>query len=186
MKLGWMIATALVWASGASAAEPFLLTSTSFKDGEVLARKHAGALAANPNCVGTNVSPQLAWRNVPAGTTSLVFFMIDPEGRAGAGVNHWVAYGVPPERGSFAEGEVAKAPAGFVGGKSTQGLDYYVGPCTAPGTDWHHYTFVAVATDLALDALPPGLTKDEVTAKLAGHAKASAGLVGRFRHPSGQ
>lgn len=174
---------ALLTMAAAPPPPVFTLTSTSFKDGAVLAKKHAGNLPTNPNCVGENVSPQLAWHNVPAGTRSIVLLMIDPEGRAGAGVNHWVAYGIPPEKGGFAEGEVAKPPVGYMGGKSTQGLDHYMGPCTPPATDWHHYTFVAIATDLAPDALPAGLTREELVAKLAGHAKGSAGIVGRFRHP---
>lgn len=162
-------------------AAPFELTSTSFADGAVLAQRHAGDLKANPNCTGTNVSPQLSWSNLPDGTLSLAFVMHDPEGRNGLGVSHWVAYGVPPARTSFAEGETTKPPAGFVGGKSTQGLDHYMGPCTPRATAYHHYTWTIIATDLAPDALPAGLTRDELFAKLAGHAKASAGLVGRFK-----
>lgn len=178
-----LAAAALSVTIGAGAAEPFTLTSTSFSDGAVLATKFGGNIASNPNCLGQNVSPQLSWSNVPEGTKSLVFFMIDPEGRNGGGVNHWVAYGIAPDKGSFAEGEIAKAPKGFVGGKSTQGLDYYMGPCTPPNTTYHHYTFVAVATDLEPDALPAGLTRDEVVPKLTGHTKGSTGLVGRFKHP---
>jgi Raf kinase inhibitor-like YbhB/YbcL family protein len=166
-----------------AATAPFSLTSTTFKDGARLQRKHAGNIAANPNCAGQNISPQLAWSNAPAGTKSFVFFMIDPEGRFGGGVTHWVAYGVPVGKTSFAENEIARSPAGFVGGKSTQGLDHYMGPCTPPGTSDHHYIFIAIATDLEPDALPAGLTREDVIPRLAGHAKASAGLVGRFRHP---
>ena len=181
--VGNTFAAVLALASAPSLAAPFLLTSTSFKDGAVLDRKHAGALASNPNCVGTNVSPQLSWSNVPAGTTSIVLFMIDPEGRGGAGVNHWVAYGIDPAKGGFAEGEASQPPVNYVGGKSTQGLPVYTGPCTPPDTDWHHYTFVAVATDLPRDALQQGMTREEVADKLMGHAKGAAGLVARFKHP---
>ena len=57
-----------------------------------------------------------------------------------------------------------------------------------PNTTPHHYTFVLVATDFDPKELPPGLTKDEVTAKIAPagppvHAKGSAGLVGLFVNP---
>ncbi len=62
----------------------------------------------NPNCVGENVSPQLSWVNPPAGTKSFALLMVDPEGRGGAGVNHWVAYGIPADVTGFAEGEVSK------------------------------------------------------------------------------
>ena len=61
----------------------------------MLAKKNAGNNKANPNCVGENVSPPLAWANLPAGTKSYALLMIDPEGRGGLGVIHWVAYGIP-------------------------------------------------------------------------------------------
>ncbi len=99
------------------------------------------------------------------------------------GVVHMVIYGIPASVTGFAEGELSRPSARFVGGKSTMGRPVYFGPCTPPG-DWHHYTFVPIATDLDPKALQPGMTRDELFAALAGHAKGSAGLVGRFRHPS--
>ena len=83
LKLALVAGIALTSFSAAS-AEPFSITSTSFKDGQVLDKKHAGNLAGNANCVGSNVSPQLSWTNPPAGTKSFAIFMIDPEGRAPA------------------------------------------------------------------------------------------------------
>ena len=53
--------------------KPFTLTSTSFVDGQAMPTRYAGNLLANPNCVGTNQTPALGWRNLPAGTKSLVF-----------------------------------------------------------------------------------------------------------------
>jgi Raf kinase inhibitor-like YbhB/YbcL family protein len=134
----------------------------------------------NPNCVGDNVSPQLSWSGVPEGTRSFALLMEDPEGRGGAGVHHWVAYGIPPNVTSFAEGEVSKESDKYVGGKSTQGVGFYSGPCTPPGSP-HHYTFVVVATDFDPKELPPGLTREEFLAKLVpaggmSHAKGSGRL----------
>src|SRR5262245_49726924 len=97
----------------------FTITSTAFKDGERLPQKMAGNNKQNPNCVGENVSPQLSWSNPPAGTKSYVLLMSDPEGRAPAGVSHWVAYGIPASVTGFAEGEVSKQTDKYVGGKST-------------------------------------------------------------------
>jgi Raf kinase inhibitor-like YbhB/YbcL family protein len=114
---------------------------------------------------------------------SYALVMTDPEGRAGLGVVHWVAYGIPVSVTGFAEGEASVPSPKFVGGKSTMGLPHYFGPCTPPG-DWHHYTFTLIATDLDPKALQPGLTRDELLAALAGHTKGSAGLIRRFRHPS--
>ena len=39
-----------------------------------------------PNCVGENISPPLAWSNAPEGTKSFALLLLDPEGRAPAGV----------------------------------------------------------------------------------------------------
>src|SRR4029077_13530084 len=177
--------------AAADAAELFTLKSTTFADGKIMPKKVVNSTANmpnNPNCVGENVSPQLSWSNVPDGTKSFVLLMIDPEGRGGAGVNHWVAYGIPASVTGFAEGEVSKQTDKYVGGKSTQGVGFFSGPCTPPGTTPHHYTFVLIASDFDPKELPPGLTKDEVTAKSAPagppvHAKGSAGLVGLFVNP---
>jgi Raf kinase inhibitor-like YbhB/YbcL family protein len=175
-------------ASFAHAADPFTLTSTTFKDGQMMPRKVANNLSNNANCVGQNVSPQLSWSGTPEGTKSFAILMEDPEGRGGAGVHHWVAYGIAPTVTSFAEGELSKTSDKYVGGKSTQGVGYYSGPCTPPGSP-HHYTFVVIATDFDPKELPPGLTREEFLAKLAppapapSHAKGAAGLIGLFVKP---
>ncbi len=176
-------AAGLLLLSGAAyAADPFTLSSTSFKDGSLLPKKMSGDNKANPNCVGENVSPELTWKNAPAGTVSYALIMTDPEGRNGLGVDHWHAYGIPATVTSFAEGETSKASEKFVGGKGTAGKDVYVGPCTPPGSP-HHYTFVVVATDLDAKALPAGLTRLELLAKLEGHVKGAAGMIGLFKNP---
>jgi Raf kinase inhibitor-like YbhB/YbcL family protein len=176
----------------AVAADVFTLKSSTFEDGKMMPKKVANSAANtqnNPNCVGDNVSPEFSWSNVPEGTKSFVLFMTDPEGRGGAGVVHWVAYGIPSSVTGFAEGEVSKLSERYVGGKSTRGVGFYSGPCTPPNTMPHHYTFVLIATDFDPKELPPGLTRDEVIAKIAPdngppvHAKGDAGLVGLFVNP---
>jgi Raf kinase inhibitor-like YbhB/YbcL family protein len=179
----------LAWATSAFAQGPFTLTSTTFKDGQLMPRKVANNTATNPNCVGENVSPQLSWTGVPEGTRSFAILMEDPEGRGGAGVHHWVAYGIPASVIGFAEGEVSKTSDKYVGGKSTQGVPNYSGPCTPAGSP-HHYTFILIATDLDPKELPPGLTREELQAKIVppapamSHAKGTAGLVGLFVKPN--
>jgi Raf kinase inhibitor-like YbhB/YbcL family protein len=165
----------------AKAAEPFMLKSPALADNGELARKNAGNIATNPNCVGENISPPLAWSNPPEGTKSYAMIIFDPEGLAGLGVVHWVGYGIPATVTGFAEGEISKPSDNYIGGKSTPNLPTYMGPCTPPG-DWHHYTFTLIATDLDPKALQPGLTRDELLAALKGHAKGASSLIGRFRH----
>jgi hypothetical protein len=187
-----LTAVALTFGAAANAAEVFTLKSTTFADGKIMPKKVANSTANapnNPNCVGENVSPQLSWSNVPDGTKSFVLLMTDPEGRAGTGTSHWVAYGIAPSVTGFPEGEVSKPSDKYVSGKGTGGASYYAGPCTPANQMAHHYTFVLIATDLAPTELPPGLTREEVAAKLAppgqppAHTKGVAGMVGLFVNP---
>lgn len=161
----------------------FTISSTTFKDGQLMPKKVAGANKQNPNCVGDNVSPQLSWTNPPAGTTSYALIMIDPEGRGGLGVDHWIAYGIPVSVTGFDEGEVGKPSEKYVGGIGTQKQGIYLGPCTPPNQSPHHYTFTLIATDLDPKALPPGLTKLELMQKLEGHVKGATGIIGLFKNP---
>ena len=182
---GFALALACGGSPGAKAADVFTLTSPAVQDNGTLAVKNAGSdKQRSPNCVGENVSPPFAWSNPPAGTTSYALLMFDPEGRAPAGVSHMVIYGIPASVTGFAEGELSKPSDKFVGGKNLMEVGIYFGPCTPPNTDWHHYTFTLVATDLDPKApeLRPGMTREELATALKDHVKGAAGLVTRFKH----
>src|ERR1700730_7520203 len=94
----------------AKAADVFTLTSSAFQDNGTIATKNAGNDKSNPNCVGDNVSPPLVWRNPPEGTKSFALLMVDPEGRAPAGVSHMVIYGIPAAATGFPPEESTGAP----------------------------------------------------------------------------
>lgn len=180
---GGLVLSSFCAAPVVQAEEPFKLTSSAFADNAPLAKKYAGDRKDNPNCVGQSISPPLKWANPPAGTTSFALLLIDPEGRGGLGVVHMVTDGIPASVTGFAEGELSEPSDKFVGGKNTMGLPTYFGPCTPPG-DWHHYTFILIATDLDPKASQPGITRDELFTALTGHTKGAVGLIGRFQHPS--
>jgi phosphatidylethanolamine-binding protein (PEBP) family uncharacterized protein len=187
---------AFLCACGTATAQEkfFSLSSTTFRDGGLMPTKVGNSQAndpQNPNCLGENVSPQLSWVNPPAAARSFAFLMIDPEGRGGGAVIHWVAYGIPLEVTGFAEGEVSKDSPKYVGGKSRQGVGHFSGPCMPAHYSPRHYTFVLIATDLAPNALPPGLTKDELTARIVPangprHEIGATGLVGLYARPEGK
>src|SRR5574337_1281151 len=104
------------------AADVFQLSSATFKDGEMLPKKAGDVPARGPNCKGENVSPQLAWASAPEGTKSFAFTVFDPDAGNGAGFVHWVAYGIPPDVASFAEGEISGPSDKYVGGTSGKKL----------------------------------------------------------------
>jgi len=179
------LASPLLDVPAARAADVLTLSSSALQDNGILATKNACSdKQRTPNCVGENISPPLAWSNVPDGTKSFALLLFDPEGRAPAGVSHMVVYGIPAVVKGFAEGELSKPSDKFVGGKNLMGVGIYFGPGTPPNTDWHHYTFTLVATDLDPQALQPGMTREELTDALKDHVKGSAGLITRFKHPS--
>ena len=164
---------------GNAASAPFMVTSSSFSDGGMLTTKNA---ADDPMrmCGGQNVSPARSWANAPAKTKSYAIFMFDPDGRLGEGVSHWVAYGIPANVTSFAEGEIAKESKKFIGGKGTRDNALYIGPCPPVGDTPHHYVFTVVASDLEPGALKPGLTREQLYAALSGHAVVGASIVGKY------
>lgn len=186
LRLSFMAAgtglTFLLMSGLVNAADAFVLTSTTFKDGAMMPQRVSNKPPPNPNCVGDNISPQLSWSKPPAGTKSYAFTIVDPEGYGGTGVVHWIAYGIPVSTTSFKEDELSKLSNKYVGGKSTEEVGYYSGPCSPPGPP-HHYVFRIIATDLDPKILPPGLTLDELQSKLAGHTKGAAALVGLFARP---
>ena len=196
-SIGLILATAVAVVAISKAAiaqqKIFELSSTTFKDGQMMPARVANSRAnvpQNANCVGENVSPQLSWINPPVGTKSFAILMVDPEGRGGGGVSHWVAYGIPADIAAFAEGEVSKPSPKYVGGKSRLGVGHYSGPCTPANSQPRHYTFVLIATDLEPKELPPGLTREELTGRIVPegaaprHDKGTAGIVGLFMKPA--
>ena len=165
---------------GAAAEGGFQVTSSAFQDGGLLTVRNA---ADDPTrmCGGQNISPPLQWSNVPNGTKSFGIVLLDPDGRLGEGVVHWIAYGIPGNVTSFAEGEMTKQSEKFVGGKGTRDNAMYIGPCPPVGDALHHYVFTVIATDLEPTALKGGLTRDDYYKAIVGHAKGGASIVGRYR-----
>lgn len=170
----------------AAAPEPtpqgFTLSSPGRADNAMLTKPFAGKNPANPNCVGDNLSPALAWVRAPAATRSFVILMDDQAGRAGLGVNHWTAYGIAANVAALSESEAAAGSTQFVMGKNTLGAAAYLGPCPPKGNAPQHYVYTLIATSIEPGALPPGLSKPELLDALRGKTLGAASLVLRFSH----
>lgn len=110
-------------------------------------------------CTGQNISPELDWKNVPAGTKSLALQVYDPDAPSGSGFWHWAIYDIPPDTNGLPRGagnNPAMLPLGAFGGNTdfldtgvTGGNGNYGGPCPPQGDAPHRYIFTlfAVAVD---------------------------------------
>ncbi|RRZ90348.1 YbhB/YbcL family Raf kinase inhibitor-like protein [Erwinia sp. 198] len=174
-----LLAALLLTAASASAAPVFTLSSPDFNDNALMAKKFAGAAKGNASCTGENISPALSWNNPPEGTKSFALVVTDPVGAKGLGVDHLVAYNIPFQRTSFAQGELTRGK-GYTGGKNSPGTLRYHGPCPPVGSGEHHYNFTLIATDLPANGLEQGLTREALFDRLKGHTLGAAGLIGRF------
>ena len=141
------------------------LTSTDFDDGDVLDARYGRKF--------DDLSPQLAWTDVPAGAASLALTVVDTHPVA-RGYVHWFVDGIPPVDGAFASGAGTGIPAG-------RELKRYTGPNPPSGT--HDYVFTLYALDAEAPALPAKTSVDAFLEKASGHVLATASLTGRFTKP---
>jgi phosphatidylethanolamine-binding protein (PEBP) family uncharacterized protein len=153
------------------------MTSTTFEDGGLIPPKVSFTKTAEfPACFGQNISPQLSWINVNPKVQSFALTVHELEDPPNYSL---VVYGIAADVRSFAEGELSKPSAKFVGGKNARNMGTFRGFCPMPGQK-KHYQYMLRGTDLDPKALPPGLTAQELDARLEGHTLGRAILVGRF------
>jgi Raf kinase inhibitor-like YbhB/YbcL family protein len=146
------------------------LTSTAFQAGGGIPAKHTGE--------GEDVSPALAWSDVPEGTKSFAVVCHDPDAplvKPGTyGFVHWVLYGIPGDARQLAEGVKE-----HVQGSNDFGNQGYGGPMPPEGHGRHHYFFWLLALDAAPD-LPAGLSMWDLLERIEPHVIGMNRLVGTY------
>jgi hypothetical protein len=80
----------------------FKLTSSAFKSGAAIPRKHSGE--------GDDVSPSLAWEGAPDGTKEYELICDDPDAPSPEPWVHWVIYGIPADARALPEGVKSNVP----------------------------------------------------------------------------
>ena len=143
-----------------------ILTSSAFANGQSIPAKYS--------CVGKEVSPPLAWSEVPAGVKSFALIMDDPDAPMGTWV-HWVLFNIPASSHGLTEG--ASFNDGTLQGANSGGQMKYGGPCPPSGT--HRYFIKLYALDAMLNART-GMTKDQLLSDVQGHILAQSELMGTF------
>lgn len=126
-------------------------------------------------CEGADVSPPLAWGNVPDGAESMALIVDDPDA-PGQTFTHWVLFNLSPDQTQL---ERDFDPQSAVEGANDFGNAEYGGPCPPPGDGPHRYFFRLYALDTVLD-LGPGASRGQVTDAIDGHVLAETELVGTY------
>ena len=146
------------------------LTSPAFEAGGRIPPRHTGE--------GEDVSPPLAWSQVPEGTKSFALLCHDPDAPLVKpntyGFVHWVLYGIPGDVRELAEGVKE-----FTRGRSDFDAEGYGGPMPPEGHGPHHYFFWLLALDAAPE-LPSGLGMWDLLGRIEPHVIGMNRLVGVY------
>ena len=149
------------------------ITSTAFAQD--------AAIPAKYTCEGGDISPPLAWSEVPGNAKSFVLIVDDPDAPDPAAPKmtwvHWVLYNIPAEATGLPE--AAKSlPRGTLQGLNDWKRTRYGGPCPPVGR--HRYFHKLYALDVVLPDLGQP-TKAQVEAAMKGHVIAQAELIGTYQ-----
>lgn len=101
--------------------------SNDFRDGEKLPLRH---VFNGMGYEGDNISPHLAWDEVPAGTKSFVVTCFDPDAPTGSGWWHWVVANLPADTRVLTQGYgsgLVAAPDGVIQTRTDFGKAGYGG-----------------------------------------------------------
>jgi Raf kinase inhibitor-like YbhB/YbcL family protein len=148
------------------------LTSDSFADSSWIPEMYT--------CEGEDISPHLAWGELPDSTKSLALICDDPDAPMKTWV-HWVVYHIPVSMTELSE-DMADDPvldSGIMQGTTDFGRTGYGGPCPPRGKP-HRYFFTLYALD-ELPELEPGAPKKELLKAMDGHILGRGILMGTYQ-----
>jgi Raf kinase inhibitor-like YbhB/YbcL family protein len=143
---------------------------------------HQGAIPPLHTSDGKDISPALAWSDLPSGTKSLVLIVDDPDAPDPKAPKmtwvHWVLYDVPPSATGLPEGVATKdLPKGTREGLNDWKRTGWGGP--SPPIGRHRYFFKLIALDALLGDLGAA-TKAKVEKAMEKHVLVKAELVGTY------
>lgn len=135
-------------------------------------------------CTGKNISPELRWSGVPAGTKSLALTVYDPDAPTGSGWWHWVVYDMPASAMGLAAGAGSAngtgLPAGSAQGITDFGTRGYGGPCPPKGDKAHRYVFTLYALKVPKIEVPATASAAMVGFNLHANSIAKAMFTARY------
>jgi Raf kinase inhibitor-like YbhB/YbcL family protein len=167
---------------GRGGVQVMTLSTSAWPDGGPVPAKHSQ--------MGAELSPALAWSNVPEGVQSFALIFHDVDQAVGNGnddVLHWMLWNIPAEARSLPEG----VPQGSQLPDGTRQISasgpYYRGPGAPASGPAHHYVLELYALDSTIEVAAvgqsPPLTRAAVVTAMAGHIRGKAAYVGLFKRP---
>jgi Raf kinase inhibitor-like YbhB/YbcL family protein len=137
----------------AAVPQTIRLTSTAFEDG--------GRIPSLYTVEAGEISPPLAWDNIPPGTKELVLLIEDIDVPFPQPLLHLLAYGIQPTTKGFAEDtlpsrEHEEQRPGILLGFNSRKKQLYLGPAPIESHGPHHYVFemLALAESLLFEQVP--------------------------------
>ncbi|MGR8935743.1 MAG: YbhB/YbcL family Raf kinase inhibitor-like protein [Gammaproteobacteria bacterium] len=142
-----------------------------------------GAIPKRYTCDGEDVSPPLAWSDLPANTASLALIVDDPDAPDPKAPKmtwvHWVVYNIPPSVTKLPEdARRGDLPAGILQGINDWKKIGYRGPCPPIGR--HRYFHKLYALDIVLPDLDEP-NKAKLEKAMAGHILEHKELIGTYQ-----
>ena len=155
------------------------LTSTAFENGERIPDKYTFE--------GEDLSPPLAWSNLPEGTRELALICDDPDAPTAEPWVHWVIYKIPADSTGLSEGippEARLKDNGMLQGQNSWSTPAvpsigYRGPKPPSGDGDHQYRFTVYALGGKL-VVQPGISKKQLLTEMEDHILATGELVGLY------
>jgi Raf kinase inhibitor-like YbhB/YbcL family protein len=148
------------------------VTSSAFGAGAAIPKQYTGD--------GRDISPPLAWSDVPEGAKTFALICDDPDAPRKQPWVHWVLFNLPAGQRELPEGVPAEGTlsSGARQGKNDFGKLGYGGPAPPPGKP-HRYFFKVYALDTSID-LPVGAAKGELEQAMRGHVRAEGQVMGTY------
>ncbi len=155
------------------------LFSQDFNDGDKMPERH---VFNGMGYQGDNLSPHLAWDEVPEGTKSFVVTCYDPDAPTGSGWWHWVVANIPAEITVLPQGAgsgVAELPESAIQTRTDFGQTGY-GGAAPPQGESHRYIFSVHALDVETLDVDEGASGAMVGFNVHFHALASASVTVKY------
>lgn len=150
--------------------------SQDFNDGDKMPERH---VFDGMGYRGDNLSPHLAWDEVPGGTKSFVVTCYDPDAPTGSGWWHWVVANIPADVTVLPQGAgsgVAELPVEAIQARTDFGQNRY-GGAAPPQGESHRYIFSVHALDVERLEIDEGASGAMVGFNVHFHALASASIT---------